>query len=458
MNPEIKIKATDLLINETFDFNNDDNSNLLPTQEELETNKNFLYGDNSDLQSMSINFFSQALSFVNKDIYDQIINLSQTRDPDIYESIIDFLCSAIRSQNFPLEILINSHIEQLLLNMLKESETIELKKLSLYAIFLFSKRSPDLAKFFFEQGVIQICCEFIHGMINSKINIPLMSECLRYMNFMFRTVKSDGCNALSPFLIPIYHDLLELQNAPSTLMALILNSLRFFIMYISDQILHQLLNEKVVQSFFSLITSSEENALLMVNLFIAISYHSFEFSIQLLPAIQEIIKITSDVNFNPRNKNEMRLAICATLRNLAAENNKTILEFLNSQLILSYLYDSICNQPYSIVKQALFVLVYLSIATPDSLLQICSNDKKIILYMLEMLDENDYEFTLNFFECINNILDSLEKQNESSYVEFIHLIQESGIEETITTVLEIYDDHPELMSYVEHVNDALLSI
>ncbi|OHT01288.1 hypothetical protein TRFO_31914 [Tritrichomonas foetus] len=448
-----KIKSIGLSENEAFKFD-ESHSHEIPTDDEISGNKNLLFGDDPDMQSMAINFFSQALMTVNQEIISRILSLSNSNDTDLIESIIDFLCNAIKSREFPIDILTSLNTPVFLLTIIQNSQDVTLQSAAIYAIFLFSKRSQIFALQFINQGVVQKCCEIIHHSLLAKGNIQLISRCLVYMNHTFKSL--ENCDSLAPSAIPLYQELLSKTINNKVIGELTLNSLRFFIMQCSDAVLAQMLNESFVNLLDNLVTASEESAILVLNLFVSISFHSSAFSLPILPILEKIIQ--QDFSQCARAI-EIKLTLLATLRNLAANDDPHILEFMVSQPVMLFLQHSVENQPYAILKQAVFVFAYLSNSAIDSFQQhIWENNKNVIITMFELLDINDLEAVLNCFETVRNLLIYLQKTNEASFVECVQMLMSLDAESIIQDVLDSCVDSPNLIALADELCNILVSI
>lgn len=421
--------------------------NAIESVEEVDFNENqeCLFSDGIDPQLLdaSISFFSQAISYVTPEIFQRILSFKDCPDTTIIESVIDFLCIAVRSKNIPQDLLSDSEIVSFLLSVLNSSPNEELIKSVTFAILLFSERINDLMQFFFEQGAFIRCCEIIKQYVeqNQLRDIQLFSNCFNYINMVLDKSDTNQCDSLSEIIVPLYQLLINHSDKSKTLAKLTLNSIQFFIKQCSDQGLSSLFDENFMnfisfmQGLSSLFdeSSSQDSIYVILYQYHIISFHDPSFFISILSLFTDFFQAYMNL---PKKKDKMTILILEILRNLAANDDSTLLEFLLSQPILTFLQITFRDHPYSVIKRSAFVYSYLAVSASDAFIPfLWENDQDAISGLIGFLDISDPEFITDCFQCILNLLLYLEKTDQEAFVNCINIVLRADIETYINDVL-----------------------
>ena len=270
-----------------------------------------------------------------------------------------------------------------------------------------------------------------------------------YMNTIFSCLDSDHCDALCEIVVPLYQSLIQCSkssiDSPDqtdntlrlyiALAELTLNSIHYFIMQCSDQALSSLFDENFVDFIIFLQNVSPKSSHCIFQLLVSISYHDSSFYIPLLPLLGDQIISLAELQ---QKKDKLKILCLGILRNLAANDEQTILDFLFSEPILEFIQTSFNDdQSYSIIKNASFVYSYLLSSPDDRFKQfLWENGQSAITAMVESLDPNDDEFVESCLICLSNLLSYLEKSDQSAYDECIQLINDTDIEKTLNNVVD----------------------
>lgn len=439
----------------------ENNSNYEITEEDFNSMQESLFSDDTEQQSMAIIFFSQNITYVTPQIFKRIMSFCDSTDNDLIDSVIDFLCHAIRTKEISQDLIEDLEIAQYLYSIFEKNQNVNIKKSVIYAILLFSERLETFTSFFFEKGVFIKCCEIIEQ--NSSKDIQLAANCFNYINMIIDKSDSNQCDQLSEAIIPFYQSIIQSSKQYEPLAELTLNSIHYYIKQ-CDQGLSNLWNKNYIdllRSIWDIYSQHLKEGLqnqsyvilyILINQYHIISYNDPSFFIQILPLFAEFIQVASNL---PDKKDKIRSLCLEVLRNLAVNNDQTILEFLLSQPILSFVQSSFKDQPYSVIKRAAFVYSFLSISAGDAFIQfLLENNKEIISVMMQFLDISDPEFITNCFQCLLNILSYLEKTSQTGFDECTDTMFSYDIDNLTQDVLNTQIDE-DLLEITKRLREVL---
>lgn len=466
-----KIKSVERPESSDFQFN--ESSDQKPTQEELEEFKNALFSDDTDMQQMAVNFFSNVISFITPDIFQRILAFKECSDVDLISEVVNFLTKAILSKEISQDLIVDPNTASFLSSILQNTQDKLLQSLTINSILKLSERSNDACKTLYSQGVFLRCYQIIEqSLTNVANNLQLIADCLKYINMIYQQLDSNQCDSLSNIAASLYQSLIEssklliqqsteLYNLSISLGKLTIYSIHFFVMQCSDQGLLNIFNENLINFINFMINPGNNQTLyLVLVLFVAISYHDSKFIVHLLPIFTNILQMylnssTSENQSVLKREDSLTIQLLGTIRNLSASDDQEILSFIASQPVIMFLQSSLTDQTYFVVKQATAVFAYLSSSSIDTFKQvILENNQNIIISMIESLDINDPDSIADSFTCLNNLLNYLQKTSPDSLDDCIQLIRSTDIERIIDDVLNS-NLHENLLELTRQLSEIL---
>lgn len=474
-----KLGDQSFLFREPIDEEEEENQQEEINPENIPIFEQNLFQNDEDFQSLAISFFANAIQSIDisQEVIQRIIQIGmESEDPDMIESVVNFMEIAINNASFKpyVEISINFFIG-ILQNYATSTEPLmneqkSLLKQVLSAIAKIMKIDYNTISMFLEINIQKICFEFITRCVNetnSVETLKLIRKCFDIVNIIFGFEDHMSNDAFVDLSISFFVDLISMlteTNIESPLSIFIMNSVRYFVQFCPE---NKLLIINSDARFVALLTSmlqfSDKYQITALYVICAITGASDDFSTYYKELVLNIVQQVSSKSIV---NSQIKFLLLVILKNFAACNDPEFVEsfvqdFINPQTsISSFISNIMVNESYKFRMHAILFYCYLIGTGNSSILDFicCINDPvNIVDEIITMTQNDDQSIRVNCLNSILFLIQYLEKHDAEQMREFLIRIEESDIDSVIDRILDDFGEEKfnEILTIAQAVRDKI---